>query len=43
MIKVLLADDNDFALRYLERLVDWESLGFELVALRARLILRPDN
>ncbi len=31
MIKVLLADDNDFALQYLEQLVDWEKLGFEIV------------
>lgn len=31
MIKVLLADDNYFAVQYLEQLVDWEKLGFEIV------------
>ena len=33
MVRVLLADDNPLALRYMSHLVDWESLGFEIVGM----------
>ena len=33
MIKVLLADDNRFALEHVSSLVDWEKLGYSLVGM----------
>jgi YesN/AraC family two-component response regulator len=32
MIKTLLIDDNKIIREYFEKMIDWESMGFELVA-----------
>lgn len=31
MIKAMIADDNSFALQYLENIIDWESYGFKII------------
>lgn len=35
MIKTLLADDNKITIEYLEKMIDWEKHGFEIIATAA--------